>query len=531
LKLLRRGAIAFSLANLCYLQSWLSILAYSKSDSFLMKSAPNPAQYLALMTAVLLQALLLFLLATLAARINGHLATLGRLVFLLILVIPLEHIRAQLLQVTTVFGHEFLRTTAPSAIVNLPVVLAVILLLWNRARWESRLVQAASSALVACAPLALLTFGGAVYKIATANPKPFENHPTASWLAVQKDHPRVILALFDEWDYRLTFEDRKAGVSLPNLDRLRQSALFATNAHSPKPATIFSVPALLTGEDVADVRPVGVSRLDVRLEGQKSWASLAQFPTLFTRAREAGVNAAAFGWYLPYCRLFSKDLVSCDWNGMELQYNSKGVSFGAGLVNEPRSLLEFKLHSGEEVAFWSIFGQALATEHRVRTYAAEQTSVLEEAANNQLGLLYVHYPLPHSPYFYDTNNGTFDLNTTKSTGYLQNLALVDKSVGELRRRLEESGLWNTTTVLLMTDHSSRASVHLDGKTDPRIPFILKMAGSDEGIQVDFPFNSLLTGDLVLAILEKRVSTPQDAARWIAAHAEKQPPTLRARTFK
>jgi hypothetical protein len=531
LKLLRRGAIALSLANLCYLQAWWQLLAYKKADTFKMAVPPDAAQYLALLAMVFFQALLFFLAASLAARKKGRFAALGRTVFFLVLLIPLDNTKQLVFQLCRVFRHDFLRNTAPNLLFIVPVIVVAILINYNRSVWESRMVRAASVILLLCFPLVGLVIAGVAYKIATYDARPFRNGPTAALLPVPAGQPRVIVALYDEWDYRLSFEGRKPGVNLPNIDRLRQESLFGTNVHSTMRDTILSVPSLLTGEEVADLRYEDASKANVRFAGQTTWVDFGQFPNLFTKARAAGVNAAVIGWYIPYCRLFSKDLVYCDWTPVATRYNTQGGSFAEDLLNEPRSMVELNMDTELEVKILSPFGQPLETQRRAKTYQKEQRELLEKAVDPQVGLLYVHFGAPHSPYFYNSRTGQFDLNTMSASGYLQNLALVDRSVSELRQRLEAAGLWDTTTVLLIADHSYRTSRRLDGKTDPRVPFILKMAGSREGVTLNFPFNSLLTQQLLLGILEKRISTTQEAAQWIGSQAEKQSPSLRTRTFK
>ena len=41
--------------------------------------------------------------------------------------------------------------------------------------------------------------------------------------------------------------------------------------------------------------------------------------------------------------------------------------------------------------------------------------------------------------------------------------------------MKSAGLWESTTVLISADHPYRESEALDGKSDPRVPFLLKLA--------------------------------------------------------
>jgi hypothetical protein len=55
---------------------------------------------------------------------------------------------------------------------------------------------------------------------------------------------------------------------------------------------------------------------------------------------------------------------------------------------------------------------------------------------------------------------------------------------------------------------------LDGKSDPRIPFLLKLASQKEGRLYSQPFNAILTGDFMLAVLKGEVADVDGAIRWL-----------------
>ena len=62
---------------------------------------------------------------------------------------------------------------------------------------------------------------------------------------------------------------------------------------------------------------------------------------------------------------------------------------------------------------------------------------------------------------------------------------------------------------------------------PLVPFILKLAGSREGVVYDQPFSSVVEGEMALAVIRREVTTPQQAAEWLARH-NASPPDLSAR---
>src|SRR6266404_889647 len=49
-----------------------------------------------------------------------------------------------------------------------------------------------------------------------------------------------------------------------------------------------------------------------------------------------------------------------------------------------------------------------------------------------------------------------------------------------RCSIENAGTWGETTVLFTSDHPYREAESFDGKSDPRIPYLLKMASQNGG---------------------------------------------------
>src|SRR5439155_4257338 len=107
-------------------------------------------------------------------------------------------------------------------------------------------------------PFAAVTFVRATWAGATLLPGAVTAVPERQAGSSKAAHtPRVILLVFDELDQRLAFDDRPAGLALPELDRLRTTALYAPHASPSGPQTDISMPALIISRPVAAVRPEG----------------------------------------------------------------------------------------------------------------------------------------------------------------------------------------------------------------------------------------------------------------------------------
>ena len=101
-------------------------------------------------------------------------------------------------------------------------------------------------------------------------------------------------------------------------------------------------------------------------------------------------------------------------------------------------------------------------------------------------------------------------------------------VGEMRGALEHAGLWDSTSLLISGDHGLRPwlwrgernwtpemeRLTADGASST-VPFILKLAGRNHGVVHSEPFSALLSADLIMAVLDGRVSTEEEASTWLA----------------
>jgi hypothetical protein len=69
-------------------------------------------------------------------------------------------------------------------------------------------------------------------------------------------------------------------------------------------------------------------------------------------------------------------------------------------------------------------------------------------------------------------------------------------------------------VLITSDHPFREAELLDGKSDPRIPWILKFPRQQQGVVYSRQFNAVLTQDLLLAALRNELGDAAGAALWL-----------------
>jgi hypothetical protein len=348
--------------------------------------------------------------------------------------------------------------------------------------------------------------------------------------------PRVVWMIFDEMDYEVAFAERPDGLRLPEFDRLRDESLAASGAYPPAGFTELAIPSLLTGARVTSTEVLGPSDLRMQIADRSDTITLADTPTIFTRARDRGLATGAVGWFHPYCRLFGPDLCSC--------YAATKVLRGPQETNLLEAMIDHALVAADTVPVLGRFVPRHADAvddfrvsklsrvklgHSRALYETLAPRAVRLAADPSVDMVFLHLSVPHPPGIYDRATQTFDVDG--KGGYLDNLALADRTLGELRRAMEESGVWEGTNVLVTSDHFLRVNLWMSRrvrgpgdrelwarrKEDFRVPFLLKLAGPTGSLAYDAPFNTVLSHDLTVALMDGAITSYPDLARWLDEH--------------
>lgn len=311
------------------------------------------------------------------------------------------------------------------------------------------------------------------------------------------DLPRVLVLLFDELDKRLIFENRPAGIEYPAFDRFVKESTGVKVAFSPGPNTVESVPGLLIGQDIKRAQSIFPSDLYLTLEEGNRRTLWSEEKSIFTRLEAKGLHTALLGWYHAYCTILGDSIDVC----------------------ERRSHFRYKENIFQNIPVIlrnALYGKWLVSMFMEGAVELAQGAVVL-SANPKLDFIFVHLPVPHSPWIYDRNKKKPTLLRPQAIdGYFDNVAFADEIFGQIRQEMEMKNLWQQTTVILTTDHSWRSSKLYDEKRDPRVPFYVKMPDG-QFMDVPGPFKTHSLPDLVMGIFERQIKTSQDLAAWLQKH--------------
>ena len=492
---IKKGIVAISVANFCFLNSGFDLLF--DQDRFFDKVPVTPTLLLALMANIFWLALVVWLGIQWWRRSSNRVLQLVlELVFLLLVLVPLDFIRFKILHIT---DHQlFVFLLQPAVLLGAAVAFAVVV--WQ----HGRIARAVAVMMAILSPLAftmltknLLVCLGVIHLQNCAGSVAFP--PPGP---VPSARPRVVWMIFDETDYRIAFEQRPGGVQLPAFDRLQAESLFATDAYAPADATILSMPSLIVGRRLSSVDFNNTSDLKLTFADTGMTAGWSTLPSVFSEARGLGVNTALVGWYIPYDRMLPQALNHCAWWSYPSFEPARAVSFPAEMWQQ----------------IFSLTGTIHYRQLTAKMYHDSFIEALAVVTNQTYGLMLLHMPPPHRPGVYLPDKNRFSAwPVSKVQGYFDNLMLADHELGAFRQALETSGEWNQTWIIMSADHSWRQSDLYDGKRDMRVPFLVKPPGGGQAMSYNQEFNTLLTHDLILAILRHKITNEQDVATWLDTH--------------
>jgi hypothetical protein len=337
---------------------------------------------------------------------------------------------------------------------------------------------------------------------------------------------RVVWILFDELSETVVFEHRPAGMRLPEFDRLRNESLYATQAYSPGNFTSVALPSLLLGRHVTAAIPQGPRC--TRIQFGTNLADWAHLPNVFDDARRLGFNTALVGWYYPYGRLLNHSLVECYWT-------AGWLGPGAAEWSQPLPLSQAM---GKRAALqWSVLPLAGHLPgmspgiHQRQEKARHYRDLLQRgrmiAADPTIGLALIHLEVPHPPAI--SHGCRIAPGDPVPGSYLDSVVLADCILGELRRGMEQAGVWDRTAIIVSADHGWRTNIWR-GSPDwtpgeevfsaldtSGVPFLVKLPGQTSASCWDRPFDTIVTRAVIGKILagELHVITGMEGA---IAHA-------------
>jgi hypothetical protein len=105
-------------------------------------------------------------------------------------------------------------------------------------------------------------------------------------------------------------------------------------------------------------------------------------------------------------------------------------------------------------------------------------------------------------------------------GYQYGLEAADRALGEIRRAMESTGVWDEALVVVTSDHPYRYQFS-GGYGNGHIPMMIKLPHQSAPVVYSNAFPAVDTKNLIEDFMQGRVGTPELAVAWLERDAPAQ----------
>lgn len=491
--------VCLSLANLVMMKVWVLLLPFNPGKSFWLSHSPANS-YMASIINTFIIGLGFWCTVFIAKRWRLATKSVWSFLYVITLCFFLNGLRI------------YFSATLPSLYVLLSkagVLLVSIVLLVLMAVFVLFTILCRNLILRLCirlplvfAPFIIVTFGTSLFALHNSEPEfVFFASSKHSLPQEKRRSVPVVWVIFDELDYGIVFEQRPKNLLLTELDKLRSTCVFVNNAYSPSASTAVSIPAMLTGKALKETKPI--SATEMSLIKPNGTTSNLKSESVFTDMNNKGEITALFGWYFPYSRVFNSVDVIKDYPTM---FYPTSERLDITVIAQLRSLVE--------AAHFSPFGDSLVAINHILITKSMHNDVLDFLQTYHTGLIFLHYPIPHEPYIYDRYTHKYGTNHSVKEGYFDNVALVDMLLGEIRRTLEKTGVWDKSLFIVSADHGWRNNSFGGIIDKQRVPLMIKLPEQKTAILASDHFETVKTRQMISNVIDGKINTPEELRRWM-----------------
>ena len=324
---------------------------------------------------------------------------------------------------------------------------------------------------------------------------------------------KVLLIIFDEFDYELTFENFDY---LKNILKISRKGFFAKKMFPPAINTITSIPSILLGEPTK-----GNYYVDDEFYLVSQNNNIINFNlenSLFGKLENTGYKYTIFSTGVDYCTTLkiNKNCKAKKFNELKSHNNLfKGVSFTFSLID--KSFLFFKLLMERKMVvenFHDIQKLNVINKnfkdidgHRL-IYFDDFKNTLN---NENLDFIYLHLSLPHLPSDYAEK--TFNVRTPKDMrAYLLNLKLLDIIMDKIYITYKESKFYQNSLVILTSDHWARDKDTSQSKAFP-VFFFSKIYNDYNNIDSEKKMSSVNLSNFIIDYFNGEINTNKEIKKF------------------
>ncbi len=258
----------------------------------------------------------------------------------------------------------------------------------------------------------------------------------------QKDKPNIVFIMADDLGYADVGCYGNTAIHTPNIDRLAKDGVRFTDYHSH----VFCTPtraSLMTGRyperaiwvDDAELSPVFQEQRKANIKQRWAWGISLDEVTIAGVLRQSGYKTGLIGkWHLGYDFKFHPMNFGFDefrgYVGGNVDYHTHNALFGLKTLDwwNGKSIKNDEGYSTDLISDYSV---EFIVKHK-----------------NEPFFLYVAQEAPHEPWQGRSINST----KSPSESYIEQIEVLDESVGRIRKALQDNHLEKKTLVIFCSDN-------------------------------------------------------------------------------
>jgi hypothetical protein len=330
-------------------------------------------------------------------------------------------------------------------------------------RYPHKMIYALIMVLLALSPLNLLA-GWTLWNLRNVNTKIVINAPDHYEKKAKIPKHNLIIILFDELSYEYLYKDGLINHQYVNFHRLSSISDNYHAATSPGNQSLTAIPGMLTGRRYEKI-VMKYDMIYLIMKDNKEKYLKIEPNNLFAVAKAKGYKTFAYGTYLPYCEMFDQYLDSCRSFSI---YNNANVETRFSLLNPIMTTL---IIWPRQRPHGFIKNMVVSRWQRMQI---EQVFYLTLKTFDEKApvFMFSHMYIPHIPFVFN-RNGYYDNKEPflqNSENYQRQLEYVDHLLGELINKMERNGIFESSEIIVLSDHNYRI---MFPDKDDHIPLIIK----------------------------------------------------------
>ena len=326
---------------------------------------------------------------------------------------------------------------------------------------------------------------------------------------------KVIWVIFDDFDPKYAFEDKKKSKMI-NFEDLREESIYFSNAMSTTGGSLTSMVSNLAG---TDIKGIATNKSSIQIiNSQEQHIYFNKENTIFGRLNRNNLSYEIYSSNLDYCGMlklenckakkYEFENFSDKWySGIKLTYpilSQLKLFFSIINKKENDTIKKSERNFSFDKIDFKNYENQLKTIKDIDGVGIVDIDIFKNFLNSKNSLLFVHLYLPHSPADYIKNKLSLTTNNITEDYYL-NLVYTDYI---LSRILNDIKNHNNLMLVLNSDHWHQSEPESDKKPRPVLQ-IFKIIGDKNEKKIDKKIFTYQTQEVIHRYLKKEINNTED----------------------